>query len=439
MAERPRRTQRQKKVPTKLQLNELPEITKKENPKVNQSNLEKEECPCGKKEPACKWNRAPLLVTEENPPEIPWVFCENCNSWWHLHCSGLVDKTGNLFTLDHFICIRCLYANSFMPKGTLISGEEFPEKITEKSQITKSSCDKLSKNNNKSDKNCYIPAEAKRPTENNILVNEKKDNNCHKPAEAERPTENDYLVSDKPEYIVIIDRIDFTFRTSVDILKEIQKVYKEITPLHCYPLPKGGIAIHVETQEEEQVLLSEWPIGSFRTQRKVHPHKPKSTYKKTLIVKSISADKTDENLKEDLEKTYKVDFKVTRLRNPNIDKVFPIIKIDTEISIGQTLLNEGVYILGHYYNCEPYVRDIPTRCFKCQKFGHIAKNCFNILTCPLCSKNHHKFECTETILKCANCNGSHAAYSKECEIIIAKQKELTKRRIIERQLRTNHL
>ena len=339
MAERPRRTQRQKKVPTKLQTNEVPKIITKETPKVKKINLEEEECPCGKKEPACKWNQAPLLVTEENPPEIPWVFCEYCNSWWHLHCSGLVDKTGNLFTLDHFICIRCLYKDSFMPKETIISSEEF----TEKSQSTKSSCDKSNKQGtNKTDKNCCIPAEAQRPTESNILVNNKKGNNCHKPTEAERPADNNSLVSDTPEYIVIIDRIDFTFRTSIDILKEIQKVYKEITPLHCYPLPKGGIAIHVETQEEEQVLLSEWPIGSFRTQRKVHPHKPKSTHKKTLIIKSISADKTDEDLKEDLEKTYKVEFKVTRLRNPNIDKVFPIIKVDTEISIGQTLLNEGV-------------------------------------------------------------------------------------------------
>ena len=114
---------------------------------------------------------------------------------------------------------------------------------------------------------------------------------------------------------------------------------------------------------------------------------------------------------------------------------------DRHWNLNRTNVNQrrNIYLLGHYYNCETYVRDIPTRCFKCQKFGHIAKNCFNILTCPLCSKNHHKFECTETILKCANCDLSHAAYSKECEVLITKQKELTKRRIIERQLRTNHL
>jgi len=70
------------------------------------------------------------------------------------------------------------------------------------------------------------------------------------------------------------------------------------------------------------------------------------------------------------------------------------------------------------------------QCLKCQQFGHITKGCKNLAVCQLCSQNHptrlHTCKiceivgesCIHTILICSNCNGKHAANSKECDIVI---------------------
>ena len=426
MADRPRRATTRKLSPKKispLKKKTQKDSKKKHNPSaklqkpVTPNKCVCEQCPCGKclcKEEVRKYTteKTPCAQSttkkiEESKPDIPWIQCDICDQWWHLRCSGLVNKEGHQIECETFICIKCMFENSSLqPEFFCNKGQ------TENSQET-STCPKS-------------------------IKSKKQETSEEKTISTTTKEDDQNLAHKKPEFIVIIDGIDHTFRTSIDILREIQKVYPEITPLHCYPLPKGGIAIHLETKEEEQTLLSEWPPGSFRTHRKVHPHKPKSISKKSVIVKPIQIDLSEDEIRDDLQSYYKADFKITRLKNPNSNKVFPLVKVETNIKVGQLLLNEGVVIKDRYYNCEPFVKDIPTRCYKCQKFGHIAKHCLNNLTCPRCSKSHHKFECTEETLKCANCNESHATYSRECKSLIAKQQALIQRRTVERQFRINH-
>jgi len=55
-----------------------------------------------------------------------------------------------------------------------------------------------------------------------------------------------------------------------------------------------------------------------------------------------------------------------------------------------------------------------TRCYKCQKFGHIAAHCRKeIDTCPVCAGPHKYTDCTDKDnKKCANC-GNHTAPATE--------------------------
>ena len=77
--------------------------------------------------------------------------------------------------------------------------------------------------------------------------------------------------------------------------------------------------------------------------------------------------------------------------------------------------------------CEYRVRDFepePVRCFRCQKFNHVARNCVSkVDVCAKCSKHHPTKECrneqqpgtsSDSHVKCFNCKGDHPAYSKEC-------------------------
>ncbi|KAF8789549.1 hypothetical protein HNY73_007480 [Argiope bruennichi] len=65
-------------------------------------------------------------------------------------------------------------------------------------------------------------------------------------------------------------------------------------------------------------------------------------------------------------------------------------------------------IKGGYINCKirQYIPN-PLRYFKCQRYGYLQ-------TSKSAESGHEMNACTSDILKCANCSGSHAAFSKSC-------------------------
>lgn len=57
-----------------------------------------------------------------------------------------------------------------------------------------------------------------------------------------------------------------------------------------------------------------------------------------------------------------------------------------------------------------------TQCYRCQIFGHIAKNCHKIEVCAICAGGHNTKDCANTEgIKCSNCKGNHKANDKSCE------------------------
>ena len=61
----------------------------------------------------------------------------------------------------------------------------------------------------------------------------------------------------------------------------------------------------------------------------------------------------------------------------------------------------------------------PTRCFKCQKFGHSTNDCFQTKSfCGKCSSEitdeNHTYQNCQNSLKCRNCGGDHESSSKNC-------------------------
>ncbi|KAH9367461.1 hypothetical protein HPB48_007532 [Haemaphysalis longicornis] len=55
------------------------------------------------------------------------------------------------------------------------------------------------------------------------------------------------------------------------------------------------------------------------------------------------------------------------------------------------------------------------RCYKCQRYGHIARTCRGTLRCKTCSGPHDYKEClTKRQPKCANCGGPHPASFSRC-------------------------
>ena len=75
---------------------------------------------------------------------------------------------------------------------------------------------------------------------------------------------------------------------------------------------------------------------------------------------------------------------------------------------------------------ETYIPN-PLRCFNCQKYGHGRTSCKRRSSvCGKCGQqDHEELACQEEKPKCANCEGSHPAYSKSCPLWV-KEKEVQK-------------
>jgi hypothetical protein len=94
-------------------------------------------------------------------------------------------------------------------------------------------------------------------------------------------------------------------------------------------------------------------------------------------------------------------------------------------TVYQAAVNSGRIGIG-WYSCVIQDANLPTRCFKCNGFGHSRIRCrVDNVTCPRCSGDHELKDCDDNAtLKCSNCcaagqpNSQHSATSKECPIYL---------------------
>ena len=69
------------------------------------------------------------------------------------------------------------------------------------------------------------------------------------------------------------------------------------------------------------------------------------------------------------------------------------------------------------------------QCFKCQQFGHSAKECSNATRCLRCSQEHSVKECTvqKENAKCSSCGGAHATVYRGCPAYQQKLAEASRK------------
>lgn len=71
----------------------------------------------------------------------------------------------------------------------------------------------------------------------------------------------------------------------------------------------------------------------------------------------------------------------------------------------------------------------PVRCFKCQRFGHVATRCREQCRCARCGGNHEYGKCEDGVQpKCCNCGGAHSAAFRGCAVQ-KMEMEIQKRRV----------
>ena len=86
------------------------------------------------------------------------------------------------------------------------------------------------------------------------------------------------------------------------------------------------------------------------------------------------------------------------------------------IKFDEPKMPSKVHIGYMSYEVRPYIPP-PLRCFKCQKYGHVAAICRGKQRCGRCAGEHEYGKCKEgTKLKCCNCGGEHTSAYRGCEI-----------------------
>lgn len=111
------------------------------------------------------------------------------------------------------------------------------------------------------------------------------------------------------------------------------------------------------------------------------------------------------------------------------------IRLDTS-TFNRALSNKRVYI--GWNSCYVYEFVNVWRCYKCQMFGHSAKDCKNEdHICPKCAHKHKVEECTNNFAQCINCKRAneqlkldlpvtHYAFSSECQVLTRRTKQRQK-------------
>lgn len=168
---------------------------------------------------------------------------------------------------------------------------------------------------------------------------------------------------------------------------------------------KDGLLINTRTNAQTKRLLETKKLADFEID--VIPHATLNVSKGVIFCRDLlncSIEEIAENLKKD--GVIEVRRMKKKIDNVLVDSANHILtfnstKLPTEIKIA-------------YYNVKvrPYIPP-PTRCFNCQKFGHVSNNCKGITLCSCGKPPHLPDDCKQPII-CVNCQGSHAANDKEC-------------------------
>jgi len=80
------------------------------------------------------------------------------------------------------------------------------------------------------------------------------------------------------------------------------------------------------------------------------------------------------------------------------------------------LLKSGYEFAFRIHKVEDYRSQGPRQCFKCQEFGHLARDCTAAQRCKNCGEDHRHTECSKTTEdhQCSNCQGSHPSTFRGC-------------------------
>lgn len=176
-------------------------------------------------------------------------------------------------------------------------------------------------------------------------------------------------------------------------------------------LPNGVILVECKNKEQAEKAKA---IGKIAG-KKVETTIPVRNNEIKGVIYGVSAELSEKDIKEHIKGGCVNEVKRFKAREGG-SRDAPVL-----ISFEGSELPERVYIFCMSYQVKAYQRP-PLRCFKCQRFGHMAASCRGNRRCAKCGGDHDVLKCEVEDKKCCNCGGAHMASSRECTHFVKAKK-----------------
>ncbi|XP_021347917.1 uncharacterized protein LOC110446899 [Mizuhopecten yessoensis] len=176
------------------------------------------------------------------------------------------------------------------------------------------------------------------------------------------------------------------------------------------PLGYGDLLIEVFRKQQAINLLGTTSFGGISVIVKAHPSLNSS---KGVIRCPALRNDADAAI---LEYFQEEEIPVSEVRRILSKKNNKLVPTDTFVLTFATPSLPSAVVIG-YQRCSVsvYIPN-PLRCRNCQKYGHHEKRCRRKTVCQYCGREGHEdqSDCDIANLRCVNCEGKHAASSRDC-------------------------
>ena len=214
----------------------------------------------------------------------------------------------------------------------------------------------------------------------------------------------------------VIVKPEMKTNSSSDIRKEFNKYFPDTALKAAIPTATGSVRLEFDSKTSRDEIISSWKDTMFGGNKGI---KSPSLKPSIGIIKEVNTSASIEDITEEIQAVYPgttVDF---FRRNMRITGTVKLIFKNNETYM-KAINDGGIRICNIKYLMEQFVfKPRVIRCFTCQTYGHISKNCRakQAICGKCCMVGHESKDCTNTSIKaavCYHCKGPHSTGSKDC-------------------------